>query len=352
MGFRFQKRIKILPGVRLNLSKSGASWSVGPRGASVNIGKRGVYGNVGLPGTGLSYRERLDKPRSSRGSRDRYEPSGPEMPERVIARLTGDEVSLLDPDERELDASLIPSAKRLMKDDLRNFLDDHVAERNQAIEAVRQLHHDIPASTGSVKPASAGKPVVEDYPDRQSHMEAVMRWRAEQANNGPDVDAICEALLTSLGALDWPAETNIAIDFTGSRLLLDVDLPEIEDMPDALWKASYTQLRLSTKPMTKKDRAGFYLDHVCSIILRLLGHSFATAREIETVAISAYTQRAGSTGRVTDEYVATVEVDRARWAEIDLGNLSRINPHQCLRRFGANIEAGSRGTLLIQTPLT
>ena len=33
MGFRFQKRIKIMPGVRLNLSKSGASWSVGPRGA-------------------------------------------------------------------------------------------------------------------------------------------------------------------------------------------------------------------------------------------------------------------------------------------------------------------------------
>ncbi len=56
MGFRFQKRISILPGVRLNLSKSGASWSVGPRGASVNIGKRGVYGNVGIPGSGMTHR--------------------------------------------------------------------------------------------------------------------------------------------------------------------------------------------------------------------------------------------------------------------------------------------------------
>ena len=33
MGFRFSKRIKILPGVSINLSKSGVSASVGPRGA-------------------------------------------------------------------------------------------------------------------------------------------------------------------------------------------------------------------------------------------------------------------------------------------------------------------------------
>lgn len=59
MGFRFQKRISILPGVRINLSKSGASASVGPRGADVNIGKDGVTANAGIPGTGLSYRQKV-----------------------------------------------------------------------------------------------------------------------------------------------------------------------------------------------------------------------------------------------------------------------------------------------------
>jgi len=58
MGFRFQKRISILPGVRINLSKSGASASVGPRGADVNIGRHGVTTNAGIPGTGLSYRQK------------------------------------------------------------------------------------------------------------------------------------------------------------------------------------------------------------------------------------------------------------------------------------------------------
>jgi hypothetical protein len=59
MGFRWRKSVKILPGVRLNFSKSGVSTSLGPRGASVSVGRRGVHANVGLPGTGLSYRERL-----------------------------------------------------------------------------------------------------------------------------------------------------------------------------------------------------------------------------------------------------------------------------------------------------
>ena len=60
MGFRFQKRIRILKGLTLNLSKSGTSWTVGGRGASVNLKDGKATGTVGIPGTGLSYRERLD----------------------------------------------------------------------------------------------------------------------------------------------------------------------------------------------------------------------------------------------------------------------------------------------------
>ena len=56
MGFRFQKRIKIAPGLRLNISKTGISTTVGRNGASVNIGKTGTHSTVGIPGTGLSHR--------------------------------------------------------------------------------------------------------------------------------------------------------------------------------------------------------------------------------------------------------------------------------------------------------
>jgi hypothetical protein len=62
---RFRRSLRLLPGVRLNISKTGTSVSVGGRGGTVNFSKRGVYGTVGLPGTGISWRERLDTPRSS-----------------------------------------------------------------------------------------------------------------------------------------------------------------------------------------------------------------------------------------------------------------------------------------------
>lgn len=57
MGLRFRRSVKILPGVRLNFSKSGVSTSVGVRGAHVTFGHGQVRETVGLPGTGISYTE-------------------------------------------------------------------------------------------------------------------------------------------------------------------------------------------------------------------------------------------------------------------------------------------------------
>ena len=56
MGFIFRKRIKIAPGLHINLSKSGPSVSVGKPGATFNIGPKGTRTTVGAPGTGMSYR--------------------------------------------------------------------------------------------------------------------------------------------------------------------------------------------------------------------------------------------------------------------------------------------------------
>lgn len=58
MGWRFSKRIKIFPGVSLNISKSGVSLTLGGKGLSVNIGSKHTTTTASLPGTGLSYRSR------------------------------------------------------------------------------------------------------------------------------------------------------------------------------------------------------------------------------------------------------------------------------------------------------
>jgi hypothetical protein len=58
-GLRFQKRLRMLPGVRANLSKSGVSASLGPKGATVNVARDGVTTSAGIPGSGLSYRQKM-----------------------------------------------------------------------------------------------------------------------------------------------------------------------------------------------------------------------------------------------------------------------------------------------------
>ena len=63
---RFQKRIKLFPGVMLNLSRSGITTSIGPKGAKINIGRGSPKVTVGLPGTGLSHTQSLVEPLSKR----------------------------------------------------------------------------------------------------------------------------------------------------------------------------------------------------------------------------------------------------------------------------------------------
>ncbi|MBQ3285646.1 MAG: DUF4236 domain-containing protein [Ruminococcus sp.] len=58
MGLRFRKTITLLPGVRLNISKSGLGLSAGVPGLRGSINTSGrVTGTASIPGTGVSYQK-------------------------------------------------------------------------------------------------------------------------------------------------------------------------------------------------------------------------------------------------------------------------------------------------------
>ena len=59
MAWAFRRRIKVIPGVYINLSKSGVSANTGIRGASLTFRSDGVYRNLGLPGTGIYSRQKV-----------------------------------------------------------------------------------------------------------------------------------------------------------------------------------------------------------------------------------------------------------------------------------------------------
>lgn len=78
MGFYWRRSTKILPGVKINWSKSGPSVSVGPRGAKLNFSKRGTYASGSIPGTGMYYRQKIGfKKQSNTSYNQSYDPSAP-----------------------------------------------------------------------------------------------------------------------------------------------------------------------------------------------------------------------------------------------------------------------------------
>jgi len=127
MSFRFWRRIKIAPGVTLNLSKSGGSLSFGPRGAKFTVGSRGKRATVGLPGTGLFHTTPLTSGKGGHGHSSHS--TAPPVP--TISpkdRLTlGFFKRLVTPDDEE---SLVDGCRELV-----------LGNNDQALEHLKEATH-------------------------------------------------------------------------------------------------------------------------------------------------------------------------------------------------------------------
>ena len=88
---RFRKTITIFKGLKLNLSKSGVSVTVGGKGVSANLGKNGVYLNTGIPGTGLYDRKKIADFGGSGEKKKAAAPSTVRQPLPVDAELLREE---------------------------------------------------------------------------------------------------------------------------------------------------------------------------------------------------------------------------------------------------------------------
>jgi uncharacterized protein DUF4236 len=73
VGLRFRRSYRLVPGLRLNLSRSGTSLSFGRRGAWFTVGPRGTRTTLGIPGTGLSWTEQSSRKVDTRSDEQRGE---------------------------------------------------------------------------------------------------------------------------------------------------------------------------------------------------------------------------------------------------------------------------------------
>jgi hypothetical protein len=97
MAWSYRRRVKLIPGVHLNFSKSGISASIGAKGASVTLGKNGTFLNSSIPGLGIYNRQKLSG--NNKHTIEEIPDSGdqPGTPPLYTPDLTADNIFSADP---------------------------------------------------------------------------------------------------------------------------------------------------------------------------------------------------------------------------------------------------------------
>lgn len=388
MGVRFRKRIRLAPGLHLNLSGSGLSLSAGPRGASMTFGgRRGTYMNTGIPGSGLFMRERLAAAPARASSRSSSGGSNTvTMPIKISVEDDGT-VVFKGADGNLLDERLVKQAKQQAKDAILGLMQTACDEINEHLEAIERIHHATPAPDW--RPIYELQPYPEPKPSRPAprkygfldklfgsrreridkenaeaeaaYNASILIWNRglrehearEQARKAlfeekvhTEVPAMEIVLEESLMDIVWPRETSLESEIRdgGRVVMIDVDLPEIEELPRKTAAVPARGSRLSIKELAATRLQQLYMRHVHGIGFRIIGEAFAVLPKAEEVVLSGYSQRPDkATGEVQDQYLYSVRVRRPDWTRINFANLDDVDPAEALGLFEIRREITKTG---------
>lgn len=97
-----------------------------------------------------------------------------------------------------------------------------------------------------------------------------------------------DALEAVFSQIDWPRETSASFQVSEDTVLLDVDLPEIEDMPRCTFAYAKRQRDLVEKEKSETQIRKDYARHIHGIGFLLAGETFRTLPNIDNVVISGY----------------------------------------------------------------
>lgn len=377
MAWRFRRSIRLAPGLRLNLSGSGASFSVGPRGASLTVGPRGTHAHVGIPGTGLYNRMKLGGGVARGSAPGQGEGNSQWMDVRLSLDEDSGVLRFLDAQGEALEPRALAAVKRQAKAEIQEHLQACADEINVALEQVQTIHRGTPPPdcAPQYQPKSFNQPAPSRPQPRRPgfweglfakgrarveaenqtlmalHAEHVAEWRrrqesfdAAEAQAARDFDQrlrldtllMDERLEACLKAVPWPRETQVELEIEdeGRAVWMAVDLPEVEDMPSRRAQPARREHRLLFTPLGRTEVLERYARHVHGVVFRLVGESFAALPSVQSVVVNAYTQRAdAATGQEQNCWILAVEVRREPWEAIAFKALDRVDPQQALARF-------------------
>ena len=271
---RFRKSIKVTKGVKLNLSKGGASFTVGSGlPVSLNVGTKGAYLNWSIPGTGVYDRVRLDK-----------------VLKEKLGGVLGFGTAAAEEEEPEEKSSKKTGTKAAAK--------KSSAKTETKKEPARPSDEEMNAIAQQIALVNI-------------HRQAIdVSKKASGTLNADEAEAQIEAWLSESEA---PIEFSVQPEVIESKgtVMIDLDLPEIEDMPqDKLAELADGTIKIKKK--TKKEQVEDYRTCVFGLGEYVASHVLAEVPQAKKVVVSAYTQRRSEkTGELLDVFIYSVVFSRS-----------------------------------------
>lgn len=285
-GLRFHRTIRVAPGFKVNLSKSGISFSAhipGVKGLSVSTGAHGTYVNTGLPGTGLSKRTKL----SDKGI-------GTSFKKGAHVKKEGQ-----DSEKKLADAS-----------DKQQFPDQIEMSLEEMLKPYTMLHTKAP----SVCPATESSASTEET-----------EVSVEQFLKDQQLPYVFNA------SFEYQTDQNM--------LLLDVDLPEIEEIPDEEAETTETG-HVAMHAVPAREVYAHYAQALFSLATYLSASLFNRIPSCSTIVLSGYTQRRNKAGDLNDVYILSIQFVRDKFLKVKWNN---IDPEDFCMRFENRVNRSSTG---------
>lgn len=344
MGLRFRKSIKIAKGVKINLSKSGVSLSVGRTGLHGTINSRGqLTTSAGLPGTGVSFVKTMSLKKLLGGTKKSEDVETISPKKRKDTAIPAGERAPAVGGSKEAGTSVSAAGDAA----------DQVAAYEQQLQMIRRVHETCSETIDwkkiSEQPAPASRSVSfnasndsfsEDLHDaNNSKFDDYGDWKKLHDLSGKilagDIDSYLEVLaevkpfedLTEYGS-DFEVGTD-----DPSSMTVEFNVKSEEVVPQGTLALTSTG-KLSRKALAKSTRNDIVQDYVCSCVIRIAREMFALL-PVDRVLINAKDSILNTaTGHNEDVTLVSVIFDRARFMDTDF---SRIDPSDLIEAYPSNM---------------
>lgn len=293
MGIRYSKSIKIGDFVKLNISKSGVSATIGPKGASINLGSKGTYLNLspsaaGIKGTGVSYRK----------------------------KLTGGYGSLL--------GKLFNKSEDKKQETKENDLEVQTIDNSEIEAYYEELNNTLNIHKFADKVLTK-----DEFISKTEALDNEASKEIYKLSIDGDEDTIESLVGSFMLNLDLKYDVKANYELEDHDLYIDLDLPEIEQLSNEypVVEKGKTIVKKKTNAELKKE----YAILVQGLSIFLSANIFNLSSYIKTIIISGFTSSRDNNGDLIDKYLYSIKYTRDKFIETDFKIIE--NPYQFILNF-------------------